>query len=151
MKEHKDVLKKDFDKNFFDTLESKLSNYYLATNKPFKYYIELYLAKISFSYNMVKNALPDDGIKFLIKQIDRFPDLKKWIIGPDSFFDVYFTRLFPVKEKAIIQNKKQNSKANIIDNSLQEQFDGKCSGITIFVQDKEIRPIFFYLNIYIHF
>lgn len=132
LKEHKDVLKKDFDKNFFDTLESKLSNYYLATNKPFKYYIELYLAKISFSYNMVKNALPDDGIKFLIKQIDRFPDLKKWIIGPDSFFDVYFTRLFPVKEKAIIQNKKQNSKANIIDNSLQEQFDGKCSGITIF-------------------
>lgn len=57
----------------------------MATNKPFKYYIELYLAKISFSYNMVKNALPDDGIKFLIKQIDRFPDLKKWIIGPDSF------------------------------------------------------------------
>lgn len=134
LKEHKDVLKKDFDKNFFDTLESKLSNYYLATNKPFKYYIELYLAKISFSYNMVKNALPDDNSKFLIKQIDRFPDLKKWIIGPDSFFDVYFTRLFPVKEEEIKQDKKQKSKAKLVDNSQQNRFNGKCCGITMYCQ-----------------
>lgn len=152
LQEHKDVLKKDFDKNFFDTLESKLSNYYPATNKAFKYYIELYLAKISFSYNMVKNALPDDGIKFLIKQIDRFPDLKKWIIGPDSFFDVYFTRLFPVKEKEIKQDKKQKSKAKLVDNSQLDRFPKECKGITKWYQgedDETYKSVLHYLYLFL--
>ena len=45
LKEHKDVLKKDFDKNFFDTLESKLSNYYL------------HISEVSLIYSITSETL----------------------------------------------------------------------------------------------
>ena len=137
---HKDALKNDFDKSLFDTLSSKWEEIHDYDSSPqlYAYYIELYLARISFSYNVVKNVIPNSNI--LTEIIARFPDLKKWIIGPNSFFDVYFTHLFPVNENkvdVIVQEQKPNSKAKSVNNSKLNRFPDRCDGITKWCQGED--------------
>lgn len=104
-------------------------------------YIESCLARISFSYNVVKNIIPN-GNSILTKIIDRFPDFNKRIVGSNSFFDVYFTHLFPIpikenKNDVIKQNKKPNSKAHLVENFQLDRFPKECKGITKWYQGED--------------
>ena len=140
---HKGALKNDFDKPFFDTLQFECKEMPAPDSIQISFadYIESCLARISFSYNVVKNIIPN-GNSILTKIIDRFPDFNKRIVGSNSFFDVYFTHLFPIpikenKNDVIKQNKKPNSKAHLVENFQLDRFPKECKGITKWYQGED--------------
>lgn len=133
---HKEALKNDFDKSFFNTLQSECKK--MPDNDSiqifFADYIESCLVRISYSYNVVKNIMPNGNSNILSKIIDLFPDFNKRIVGPNSFFDVNFTRLFPVKENKNDVIKQNTKPKNIVNNFKKDKFNKKCKGITNFCQ-----------------
>ena len=133
---HKEALKNDFDKSFFNTLQSECKK--MPDNDSiqifFADYIESCLVRISYSYNVVKNIMPNGNSNILSKIIDLFPDFNKRIVGPNSFFDVNFTRLFPVKENKNDVIKQNTKPQNIVNNFKKDKFNKKCKGITNFCQ-----------------
>ena len=98
-----EALKKDFDKSFFEELAAKSKKALFANgtaSKLFELYIETYLMRISFAYNMVEDSLSDSSKKFLTGVLERFPNLKNIITGSDSLFEIYFTKLFPMDNRS---------------------------------------------------
>ena len=132
-----EALKKDFDKSFFEELAAKSKKALFANgtaSKLFELYIETYLMRISFAYNMVEDSLSDSSKKFLTDVIGRFPNLKNIMTGSDSLFEIYFTRLFPMdrrngKDQTETEDGVKETKREIIDNHKKHTLGRKSSGI----------------------